>query len=215
MAVASLHGSIYRQGVKLCGYSILADRVLLALIPERPGAIGLALMDADNSVIRRLGEVRHRGLPFWGRGYFVCPCADEVAWRVLRYVDLTAVPEGGDALDPQVPSSAAEHAGFVKHGLLTVPPERLPSPMAWRAFLFEHEDEQFVQTLEFCLRAGKPFGPRSFVDRIEEACGQRLRASGVGWSRLFGGSGPAPTPDRVQPACASAASPLSPCRLSA
>ena len=174
VAIATLHGSIFKHGIQLWGYNILSDRVLLVVVPLRPHVIGPALT-----------EVRHRALPFWDRGYLACPFADEVAWRVLRYVDWASVNDGGDPLDPHALNSAAEHAGFLRHGLLTAPPERLPSPMAWRAFLFSHEDEQFVQALEFCLRTGTPLGPLSFVRKVEEACGRRVPPSGLTWPGLF------------------------------
>jgi hypothetical protein len=212
LAVAALHGSIFRCGIQLWGYNILSNRVLLVVVPLRPHAIGPALMNADYRFARRFKEAQRRALPFWERGYLACPFADEVAWRVLRYVDMASVPEGGDVLDSHALSSAAEHAGLLKYGLLTAPPERLPSPMAWRAFLFSHEDEQFGQALEFCLRTGKPFGPSSFIHRIEEACGRRVRPSYPNPSRLFDASGPVPNPGRAQPRYATASSPAMQCR---
>ena len=185
IAVATLHGGIYKCGIQLWGYSVLSDRVLLVLVPARPNAISRALMNTDHRFARRTNEGYCRVPFFWERGYFACPLANEVVWRVLRYVDLSSVPDGGDPLDPHTLNSAAEHAGFLRHGLLTAPPERLPSPMAWRAFLFSHEDEQFVQALEFCLRTGAPLGPLSFVRKVEEACGRRVPPSGLTWPGLF------------------------------
>jgi len=188
LAMAMLHGSIYKCGIQLWGYNVLSNRVLLVLVPGRPSAISLALMNAV-----------HSSVSFWERRYSVCTCADELAWRVMRHVDLVSVPDGGDPLDPHVLSSAAEHAGLVRHGLLTAPPERLPSPMAWRAFLFAPEDKQFAQALELCLRTGKPFGPSSFVRRVEEACGRSVGSPCLKWPRLFDGSGQMPNPYRFQP----------------
>ncbi len=187
LAMAMLHGSIYKCGIQLWGYSVLSDRVLLVLVPGRPSAISLILMNADQGSIS-----------FWERRYSVCPCADELAWRVMRYVDLVSVPDGGDPLDPHALSSAAEHAGLVRYGLLTAPPERLPNPMAWRAFLFAREDKQFAQALELCLRTGKPFGPSSFVHRVEEACGRSVGSPCLKWPRLFDGRAQAPNPYRFQ-----------------
>jgi hypothetical protein len=206
LAIAALHGSIFKCGMQLWGYNILSDRVLLVVIPARPHAISVSLINADRCLVRPFNEARHRVLPFWERGYSVCPLADEVAWRVLRYVDLASVPDGGDPLDPHALSSAAEHAGLVKHGLLTAPPERLPGPMAWRAFLFSHEDEQFAQALDLCLRTGKPFGPLSFVRKVEETCGRRVGSSCLKWPRLFDGCGQMPNPCKVPPLFANAES---------
>jgi hypothetical protein len=193
LAMAMLYGSIYRCGIQLWGYNVLSDRVLLALVPRRPSAISLILMNAE-----------HGSISFWERRYSVCPCADELAWRVLRHVDLMAVPDGGDPLDPHALSSAAEHAGLVKHGLLTAPPERLPSPMAWRAFLFAHEDKQFAPALDLCLRTGKPFGPSSFIHKVEESCGRSVGSPCLKWPRLFEGSGQIPNPCRSRPQYATA-----------
>ena len=201
LAVATLHGSIFKHGIQLWGYNILSDRVLLVLMPARPNTFSLALMNAD-----------HGSVSFWERRYSVCPFADEVAWRVLRFVDLASLPQGDDPLDPCALNSAAEHAGFLRHGLLTVPPERLPNPMAWRAFLFSHEDEQFAQALEFCLRTGRPFGPLSFVRRVEAACGRRVGSSCLKWPGLFAGGGQVPNPCGVRPTQAAAASPAMQCR---
>jgi len=191
LAVAALHGSIFRCGIQLWGYNILPDRVLLVVVPLRPRAIGPALMDADRFP-GRSRDIRHRLPPFWQRAYSACPFADEVAWRVLRYVDVASMPDGGEPLDPHAQNSAAEHAGFQEYGLLTAPPERLPNPMAWRAFLFLPEDEQFVQALESCLRTGRPFGPPSFVRKVEETGGLRFRHNCLNRPSLFGNVAGAP-----------------------
>jgi hypothetical protein len=203
-AVAALHGSMYSHGVQLCGYNILSDRALLVVIPLQFRAITLAVTEGVQSPVRRFNKANHRVLPFWERRYSACPFADEVAWRVLRFVDLASVPEGGEPLDPHALSSAAEHAGLLQHGLLTAPPERLPSPMAWRAFLFSHEDEQFVQALKLCLRTGRPFGPLPFVQRVEEACGRHIGSSWLKWPRLFEGCDRMPNACRTQPLYANA-----------
>jgi hypothetical protein len=185
LAIAALHGSIFECGIQLWGYSVLSDRVLLVVVPFGAHAIGRALMNADRRFVRRFSSAHYQALPFWERGYSVCPLADEVAWRVLRYVDRVSMPDGSDPLDPYAPNSAAEHAGLVKHGLLTAPPECLPSPVAWPVFLCSPEDEDFGQALEFCLRTGKPFGPLPFVRRVEDVCGRRVGSCSLKWSRLF------------------------------
>jgi hypothetical protein len=191
LSLAMIHGSIYKYGIQLCGYNILSDRVLLVLIPTRPEAIGLALMNADRSSVRRFNETHHRVSPFWERSYFACPLADEVAWRVMRYVDMASVRvSGGEPFDRHASNSAAEHAGFLTHGLLTAPPQRLPSPIAWRAFVDLPEDEKFVQALDLCLRTGKPFGPLPFVRKVEEACGRRVRPTCLVWPGLFADARP-------------------------
>jgi hypothetical protein len=199
LALATLHGSIFKHGIQLWAYSILSDRILLVLVPLRPRVIGPAL-----------DEVNHRALPFWNRRYFACPFADEVAWRVLRYVDRASVPAGGDALDPQAPNSAAEHAGLLARGLLTAPPERLPDPVAWRGFVGAPESEQFGQALELCLRTGKPFGPPSFIRNVEEACGRHVRSSCLGWQQLIDGCR-IPSQCRVLPPYVRSASVMTQC----
>jgi len=104
---------------------------------------------------------------------------------VLRYVDMASARDGGKPFDPHALSSAAEHAALLSRGLLTAPPQRLPHPAGWRAFLETPEDERFVQALELCLRTGKPFGPFPFVRRVEEACGRRVRPACLNWPGLF------------------------------
>jgi len=190
LSLAMIHGSIYKYGIQLGGYNILSDRVLLVLIPKQPDAIRLALMDAGRSPVRRPDEIHHRASPFWERGYCACPFADEVAWRVLRYVDMASVRvRGGEPLDRHALNSAAEHAGFLTHGLLTAPPERLPNPAVWDVYVGSPEDEKFVQALELCLRTGKPFGPLPFVRKVEEARGCRVRSSCLVWPGLFDDAG--------------------------
>ena len=189
LCLATLHGSLYKYGIQLCGYNILSDRVLLAVIPPHPHAISLALMNADHNFVRRFNEIHHRVAPFWQSSYGCCPFADEVAWRVLRYVDMASVRMGdGEPFDPHALSSAAEHAGFLTHGLLTAPPERLPHTADWRDFVESPEDERFVQALELCLRTGKPFGPFPFARKVEQACGRRARPACLKWPGLFVGA---------------------------
>jgi hypothetical protein len=186
LLLVTLHGSLYMCGVWLCAYNILPDRVLLALIPERPRAIGLAIADADRSFVRRFNEIHHQVAPLWQSRYHSCPFADEVARPVLRYVDRASVRTGdGKPFDPHALSSATEHAGFLTHGLLTAPPEWLPHTADWRAFIESPEDEMFVQALELCLRTGKPFGPFPFVRKVEQACGRHVRPACLNLPGLF------------------------------
>jgi hypothetical protein len=189
LCLATLHGSLYKYGIQLCGYNILSDRVLLAVILPHPHAISLALMNADHNFIRRFNEIHHRVAPFWQNRHHCCPFANQVAWPVLRYVDMASVRTGdGKPFDPHALSSAAEHAGLVSQGLLTAPPARLPNPAGWRACLETPEDERFVLALELCLRTGKPFGPFPFVRKVEQACGRRARPACLKWPGLFVGA---------------------------
>jgi len=188
VALAMLHDSIYTHGVQLCAYNVLSDRVLLVVIPMHRHASGLALMNADHNFVRCFNTIHRRVAPLWESRYDCCPFADEVAWPVLRYVDLASVRAGDESpFGRQALSSAPEHAGLLTRGLLTVPPERFLSTARWRAYLESPEDERFVQALELCLRTGKPFGPFSFVRKVEQACGRRVRPACLKWPGLFDG----------------------------
>jgi hypothetical protein len=188
LSLAAIHGSIYRHGIQLCAYNMLSDRVLLALIPSRPRAIRLALLNADHAFVRRFDHIHREVLSLRPRPFHCCPFADEVAWSVMRYVDIASVPSGhANPLDPHALSSASEHAGLLRHGLLTAPPERLPHPAAWRAFIDSSGDARFVEALELCLRTGMPFGPYPFVHKVEQACGRRLHPACLRWPGLFDG----------------------------
>ena len=199
LSLAALHGSMYKYGIQLCGYNILSDRVLLAVIPEYPRAISLAMMNAAHNFIRRFNEIHHQVAPLWQSQYHSCPFADEVARPVLRYVDRASVRTGDcKPFDPHALSSATEHAGFLTHGLLTAPPEWLPHTADWRAFIESPEDEMFVQALELCLRTGKPFGPFPFVRKVEQACGRHVRPACLNWPGLFTEAEPTAAPDALR-----------------
>jgi len=186
LSLATIHGSMYKHGIQICGYNILPDRVLLVLVPKTPDAIGPALADADRPPVRPYDEFHHPVSPSWERDYLACPFPDEVSWRVLRYVDMASVRvSGGDPLDRHALNSAVEHAGLARHGLLTAPPERMPNQAAWPIFVGTPEDERFMQVLELCLRTGRPFGPLSFAQKAEEACGRRVRSACLEWSASF------------------------------
>jgi len=93
LCLAAFHGSIFKYGIRLCGYNILSDRLLLAVIPEHPRAISLAMMNAAHNFVRRFNEIHHRVAPLWQNRYYICPFADELAPPVLRYVDRASVPQ--------------------------------------------------------------------------------------------------------------------------
>lgn len=93
LCLAAFHGSIFKYGIRLCGYNILSDRLLLAVIPEHPRAISLAMMNAAHNLVRRFNEIHHRVAPLWQNRYYICPFADELAPPVLRYVDRASVPQ--------------------------------------------------------------------------------------------------------------------------
>jgi hypothetical protein len=129
--------------------------------------------------------LHHRSTPLWDGPYNCCAFADGVIWPVLRYVDMASVrasdtwPFARHAL-----SSAAEHAGQIG-GYVTAPLDRLPPVEQWRAWLESPQDRKFVLALEQCLRTGKPFGPFSFVRKVERACGRRLRTASLSHPELF------------------------------
>ena len=174
-----LRHCLREYGVQLCGHNVLPRRVLLALIPERPGTIGRALWDASRLFVGWSNLRYRRYTPLWGGTYRCCPFADEVAWAVMRYVDLALVLAGGDSpAARRTWSSAAEHAGECG-SFLTAPRDRLPAAEHWRAWLESPQDGEFVLALEQCLRTGKPFGPFPFVRKVEQACGRHLRSAGL------------------------------------
>jgi hypothetical protein len=188
LSLATLHASIHRYGIQLCGYNVLSDRVLLALIPARPRTIGLALLNADRTFVGRFNQIHSRVAPFWQHTYNCCPFSDDVAKSVLRYVDVASVrtcdsrPGDGPGLN-----SADEHGGLLTRGVLTAMPGRLPPTGTWHAWLESSEDKRFVRALEQCLRTGKPFGSFPFVRKVELSCGHRARPACLTLPGLFDG----------------------------
>ena len=185
LSLLMLHHCLRERGVQLCGYNFLPRRTLLVLIPAQAGAIGRAIFDADLMFAGLAKLIRHRFTPLWEGTYKCCPFSDDVIWSVLRYVDMASVraydtwPFARRAL-----SSAAEHTGQTG-GYLTVLIDRLPPVEQWRAWLESPQDREFVLALEQCLRTGKPFGPFSFVRKVEQACGRRLRPASLSHPELF------------------------------
>jgi hypothetical protein len=165
--------------VQLCGFNFLPSRTLLVVVPTRRGAIARSMFDADLLFAALLRNMYHRSTSPWEGRYNCCPFADEVAWSVLRYVDMASVrPSETWPFARRAFSSAAEHAGQMRT-YLTAPLDRLPPSGSWRAWLGLPQDKKLVVALEHCLRTGKPFGPFPFVREVEQAYGRRLRSAGL------------------------------------
>ncbi|HTW92972.1 MAG TPA: hypothetical protein VMH22_14870 [bacterium] len=186
ISLGMLRDSLYRYGIGLCGYNILADRTLLVVIPAHSRTISLALLNADRSFVRRFNQIHNQVGPHWQRTYNCCPFSDEVSRSVLRYVDIASVQERDARPDDKFwLNSADEHSGLLARGLLTATLGRLPLPGPWHAWLESPEDKTFVLAMEQCLRTGKPFGAFAFVRMVEQVCGRRTRPACLKWPGLF------------------------------
>ena len=159
-----------RYGVAIWAYCLMSDHVNFVAVPRRADSLSRTFREAHRAYAswmnRMVGESGH----LWQERFHSCVLHGSYLPAAVRYVERGPVRAGLlRRAERWKWSSAAAHCGLRDDPLLS--PIEMPWPRAdWAAYLRE-DDEAEVAALAQRTRTGRPWGPVSFLKRLEKKLG--------------------------------------------
>ena len=152
----------------------MSNHVHLILVPPNAAALGQVLRDTHMTYTRHVNHRQGLSGHLWQGRFFSCPLDESHLWSAIRYIERNPVRAGlvRRAEDYRW-SSAAGHCGLRNDPLLSGELELSDHVDDWRGWLGD-EDDAVVEALRQCTRTGRPFGPPTFVSRLENLLGRKL-----------------------------------------
>ena len=163
------------RGVTIWAYCLMPNHIHLIALPQSEDGLARAIGEAHRRYTRRINfRQKWRGYLWQGRfGSFVMD--EPYLLAAARYVELNPVRAGLvlDAADWRW-SSAKAHLAGRDDPLVRVAP-LLAMAGDWRGFLDSAIPESELRDLREHGRTGYPLGNATFVERLEQTFGRRLR----------------------------------------
>jgi putative transposase len=184
--LAELAGWRRRWHVSFQAWCLLDDCVYLVVVtPGRPWVLGRLLAAANWRASRRArGRPGKPGRVFWRRFRSCAVAGGEHLLEAVRFVEQVPVDMHlAEKAEDWRWSSAKYHARGGRDRL--VGRSRLPlgRERGWRRFLAEGVAWPVFKRIGRCIRAGRPYGPPSWVQALEEQLGRKLAPRKGGWPR--------------------------------
>ena len=168
-----------KYGLRILGYCLMTNHVHLVAVPLREDSLAKGLGRTHNDYARWFNVTQGQSGHLWQNRFFSCPLEDRHLWEALRYVELNPVRAHLVARPEEWRwSSAGAHLGRPdESGLLSMESWREQyDERRWREVLeMGVGAAELEQRIREATRTGRPFGSETFVERLEEQTGRRLR----------------------------------------
>ena len=172
-----------RFGLTIDGYCLMTNHVHLVAVPKNEDSLFPAFKRVNQLYTQYVNRLHGRSGHLWQGRFFSC-CMDEPhRWSALIYIERNPVRAKLVRRAWQYPwSSAAAHCGQADtSGLLHLGPWRQAVPGdAWRENLTAVQDAGEIEHLRLASSRGRPLGSDSFLSKLENKLGRRLRALPIG-----------------------------------
>jgi len=168
-----------RYALEVWAYCLMPNHVHLIVVPSTEDGLARPLGQAHHryalGINRRQGWTGH----LWQERFASFPMDELHLMSAIRYVLLNPVRSGLTREATDWPfSSARAHVLGERDRLVNLAPaaERIAD---WNLYL-EHCDDEVTHALRRHGRVGRPLGSESFIDRLEQLTGRRLKPRKVG-----------------------------------
>lgn len=161
--------------LKIWAYCLMDNHIHLIVIPS-----------VESSLMRGIGETHRRYTRFinfregwkgylWQGRFASFPLDESYLFAAVRYVERNPVRAGLVRYAEEYPwSSARAHILRLKDPVLSSNFME-DEAVNWSDFLKGPEEPQWVEDLEMHVRTGRPFGPDTFLVKLEHVTGRKLR----------------------------------------
>ena len=174
-------------GLGVEGYCLMTNHVHLVVTPTMAEALGQALKRVSQLYTQYVNRLHGRSGHLWQDRFFSCPLDEEHYWTAMAYVERNPIRAGlcRSAWQWRWSSAAAHCDGRDTSGLLNMAAwrERLPADGDWSEALGATQGVPDVKELRLATSRGRPLGSDSFVSKIEQTLGRRLRPLPIGRPR--------------------------------
>lgn len=173
--LALLREQATRYGLEVWAYCLMDNHVHLVVVPRQEGALTRAIGETHRRYTRAI-NFREGWRGYLWQGRFGSVAMDEPHLiAAVRYVERNPVAAGLVARAEDYPwSSARAHVRGLSDPVLASHflKERITD---WGAFLRDARDDQLGRTLLQHGSVGRPLGALTFLERLEQVTGRRLR----------------------------------------
>jgi len=191
-----LHIQCQRYGLSVTGYCLMNNHVHIIGTPEAEGALAKAIGRTHFLYTQYINRMHNRSGHLWQNRFYSCPMDEAHALHAICYAELNPVRAGMKKMEtaPDTQSetvlsvcdypwsSAAAHCGSATHHPVLDMEQwrtRMP-PSVWREILCQFHDDDIVKVLRQNTHKGRPLGSDSFLSKLEQFAGRRLRPLPVG-----------------------------------
>lgn len=178
-----------RFGLSILGYCLMTNHVHLVVLPKREDSLAKAVGRTDYIYAQTVNRLHRRSGHLRQNRFFSCPLDPGHLGAALRYIERNPVRARMVRHAWQYPwSSAKAHVERVDEtGVLdwrTWDRVIAMSGSEWRAWLDKKDDLRDVSDLRLNTHRGRPLGSDSFISKMENILGKRLRPLPVGRPHL-------------------------------
>lgn len=167
-----------RQGVRVEGYCLVPDRVLVLAVPDVEAALAGVMGRTNFRYAQYANLKRGQSGKLWHSRFHSCPVQGEWSWAALQRVErLPAALKLTRRPWTWAWSSAAAHTGEIDFtGLVDLDRwHALLGDRDWRATLEAKGDPAMQEALRVHLGTGRPLGEPDWIADMEAKMGRRLR----------------------------------------
>jgi len=167
------------HGLVVHGYCLMTNHVHLIATPKEEDALAKAMGRTHFAYAQSVNRLHRRSGHLWQSRFFSCALDEEHFWSALRYVEQNPVRARVCRMPWRYAwSSAAAHMGEGDaSGLLDFTAwARGTDAVNWKAALVERQSTDLVNEIRVRTQTGRPLASASFLSKLEEKLGRRLRA---------------------------------------
>jgi putative transposase len=192
-----LRAQSQRFGLRVDGYCLMSNHVHIVGVPSEEDSLTKAIGRTNFLYTQYVNRLHGRSGHLWQNRFYSCPMDEAHAMNALCYIELNPVRAGTVRVPWTYPwSSAAAHCGKAPANLLLdVAAWRETMPAGeWRETLAAFaRDANEADTLRRSTHSGRPLGSDSFMSKLENLLGRRLRPLPIGrqkgWRKKRDGEG--------------------------
>ena len=173
-----------RYGFRIHAYCLMTNHIHIVGVPDKEESLAKAIGRTHFRYSQYVNALHQRSGHLWQGRFYSCVLDEAHYENALHYVEQNPVRARMHRRAWCYPwSSAAVHCGTVPHdGMLDLAHWRamLGDERRWRSVLEHGVDPEFQEAFRRNTHTGRPLCTDSFLSKLENQLGRRLRALPVG-----------------------------------
>jgi putative transposase len=172
-----------KYGMEINAYCLMRNHVHLIGIPHNENSLAKAVGGTHFQYTQYINRMHKRSGHLWQGRFYSCALDEKGFWLAAKYIELNPVRAKICRLPWQYEwSSAASHVDSTAASkLLNLAGwYKMISDSEWRKELTDGIDEKQISVIRSNTHVGRPIGTDSFISKLENTLGRRIRPLPVG-----------------------------------
>ncbi|MGD0078536.1 MAG: transposase [Sedimentisphaerales bacterium] len=172
-----------KYGMEINAYCLMRNHVHLIGIPHNENSLAKAIGGTHFQYTQYINRMHKRSGHLWQGRFYSCALDEKGFWLAAKYIELNPVHAKICRLPWQYEwSSAASHVDSTAASkLLNLAGwYKMISDSEWRKELTDGIDEKQISVIRSNTHVGRPIGTDSFISKLENMLGRRIRPLPVG-----------------------------------